>query len=72
MANPFSVEELETKARTLIINTYQRANIPLPDGYNDSDVLQSLAIAIVRNEHNFFTQPKLRQLISGLDPARKN
>lgn len=72
MANPFSVEELETKARTLIINTYQRANIPLPDGYDDPGILRSLAITLARNEHNFSTQSKLRQLISGLDPARKN
>jgi hypothetical protein len=67
----FSPEDLETRARNLIISTYQRAGLPLPEGWDDLDVLGSLGVGIAINEHVLRTQPKVKEVVINAPSRRK-
>jgi hypothetical protein len=68
----FTPEDLTQKARNLIVNTYHQANLPLPQGWDNSEVLTSLAAGLARNDFDLATQPQLRQQIYDLSPTKNN
>jgi hypothetical protein len=68
----FSAELLETAARAYIQRIYSQAGLPLPDGWDDPDILQSLSVDMSTLEQNLATQPELRQHVLSHTPGKQN
>lgn len=64
--------ELEGKARGYIKKLFSNIGVPLPDGWNDPEILRSLEITMVKLDYDLATKPEVRQLFGDNDTEKLN
>lgn len=62
----------EKDAREYIEGIYSRSGIPLPEGWDDPEILESFCVHIARLDHDLATKGEVQKLVADSKVEKSN